>query len=215
MDTRYKNYTWKNLTEISEETFDSFDFSESNFNDVLFVNSTFTNCVFYKGKPGSLAFFGCDFIDCKFTQFDFRRISVGANGGTFKNTIFSRCDFSGREFEYPHFESCTFDRCKLKNINFNDASFKECRFVGKIEDTTFNGLYHKKPTGYTILDNVDFSEAVFGEFVTFEDCDLSTCIPPKGKEFADILYQIYKNNPKVLSTGSRDRIIIDQGHGMG
>ena len=91
---------------------------------------------------------------------------------------FLHCNFGGQHFESPHFDGCSFESCKIQGVNFNDSSFRECRFIGVIEDTTFNGLYHKKPTGFKILDRVDFSQTVFGDFVTFEDCDLPTCIPP-------------------------------------
>ena len=94
-------------------------------------------------------------------------------------------------------------------MNFNDASFLRTKFIGKIEDTTFNGLYHKQSTGHPILDEVDFSQAIFGDFVTFEDCDLSNSSPPDGRRFEDLLYQIQSSAPKTLSTGSADRLVID------
>ncbi|NMO16265.1 pentapeptide repeat-containing protein [Pyxidicoccus fallax] len=208
MDKRFFKFRWESPTRFSDEEFESFDFSGTDFTGVFFINSTFKNCLFEKGTPGNLAFFGCDFRDCTFTGFDFRRISVGAEGGLFEGCQFKKCNFTGRHFEYPHFENCDFDHCKLKGVNFNDASFSRCRFIGKIEDSTFNGLYHKKSTGHPPLREVDFSKAILGDFVTFENCDLSTCIPPEGREFSELLYQIYKNKPGILSTGSPDRIVI-------
>jgi hypothetical protein len=111
-------------------------------------------------------------------------------------------------FASPHFDGCVFDRCKLRRVNFNDASFSHCKFIGKLLDTTFNGMYHEKPTGFPPLDHVDFSEAEFGEFVSFENCDLSTCIPLAGKTFEELLYQIESDDPSVMSTGSADRIVL-------
>lgn len=210
MDTRYTKYKWHQATTFSGQEFLEFDFSDTDFDGVIFENSSFKNCKFHKGNPGSLAFFGCKFFGCHFSSFDFRRISVGANGGLFDECKFSRCNFTGRQFEYPHFNQCVFDNCKLKNINFNDSSFEKCSFIGKIVDTTFNGMYHKQSTGFKALENIDFSQATFGDFVTFEDCDLTTCIPPTGITFDKILYYIYKNNQKIRSTGTKDQIVIDQ-----
>jgi fluoroquinolone resistance protein len=211
MESKYKEFKWDKPTKFEKQVFINFDFTQANFDGVLFIECDFNGCIFKKCTPGSLGIFGSNFTKCNFESFDFRRISVGANGGTFESCIFEKCNFSGRHFEYPHFELCIFDRCKIKNVNFNDASFSKTKFIGKIEDSTFNGLYHKKSTGHKIIDQVDFSEAIFGDFLTFENCDLSNSTPPKGKSFGDLLYQIYSNDPTTLSTGSSDRIVLTKG----
>ena len=133
---------------------------------------------------------------------------IGAEGGLFEDCLFQRCDFRGQYFWYPFFKNCIFDKCKLKKIDFNDASFYNCKFVGKLEDVTFNGMYHKKETGLKPLENVDFSEAIFGEYVGFENCELSTCIPPKGEIFEKLLYAADLNDLGYLSTGSKDRYVL-------
>ena len=209
MEQEFRGHRWAAPTTFEHQSFVECDFSEADFDGVIFIRCTFKGCIFKKGNPGSLGIFGCDFDDCLFESFDFRRIAVGADGGDFTSCRFVRCNFTGRQFEYPHFDACTFDRCKLKNVNFNDASFRRTKFIGKIEDTTFNGLYHKQSTGHPILDEVDFSQAIFGDFVTFEDCDLSNSIAPDGRRFEDLLYQIQSSAPKTLSTGSADRLVID------
>lgn len=209
MDKRYRNYKWADTENLNHLEFTECDFSGSDFNNVYFVSSIFRGCLFQRGKPGNLAFFSSSFSNCTFNNFDFRRVIVGADGGLFEDCQFLHCNFGGQHFESPHFDGCSFESCKIQGVNFNDSSFRECRFIGVIEDTTFNGLYHKKPTGFKILDRVDFSQTVFGDFVTFEDCDLPTCIPPLGKTFDDLLYPIYRDNPKVLSTGTPDRIVLD------
>ena len=208
MDTEFKNFKWATATKFEDASFDAKDFTGADFDGVLFVNCEFSGCLFKRGNPGSLGFFGCDFTDCTFESFDFRHISVGADGGTFTRCKLLKCNFAGRHFEYPHFDECTFDHCKIKGVNFNDSSFRRCVFVGKLEDTTFNGLYHRKATGFRILDEVDFTQANLGDFVTFENCDLSNSKPPAGRTFAELLYQIYANHPTILSTGSADRIVL-------
>ncbi len=52
------------------------------------------------------------------------------------------------------------------------------------------------------------TEAILGEFVTFENCDLANSIPPTGFEFSELLDSIYADDPTTLSTGSRDRIVL-------
>jgi len=209
MDNRYVNCSISKLDGFSNGTFVEYDFSGGDFKDACFLNSIFRGCLFQGGVPGNLIFFSSNFFNCTFKNFDFRRVIIGAEGGLFKDCQFLRCNFSGQQLESPHFDGCLFDHCKIKGVSFNDSSFLGCRFVGRLEDTTFNGLYHKRSTGFQILDRVDFSQAVFGDFVTFEDCDLSTCTPPAGNTFEDLLYAIYKNNPKILSTGSSDRIVLE------
>ena len=69
----------------SNETFTSgvvnCDFAGANFEGVVFVDCTFVGWVFSKGNVGSLALFACEFTNCTFATFDFRRIVVGAHGG--------------------------------------------------------------------------------------------------------------------------------------
>ena len=180
MEQEFRGHRWAAPTTFEHQSFVECDFSEADFDGVIFIRCTFKGCIFKKGNPGSLGIFGCDFDDCLFESFDFRRIAVGADGGDFTSCRFVRCNFAGRQFEYPHFDACTFDRCKLKNVNFNDASFLRTKFIGKI-----------------------------GDFVTFEDCDLSNSSPPDGRRFEDLLYQIQTSAPKTLSTGSADRLVID------
>lgn len=133
---------------------------------------------------------------------------IGAQGGLFSACQFKKCNFLGQHFHSPRFEDCVFDNCKLRRMSCNDASFLNCKFIGRLDDVTFNGIYHPTPSHYTPLEKVDFSEATFGEFVSFDACDLSTCIPPKDHTFDELLYQIYSNDPSVLTTGSSDRIIL-------
>ena len=71
-----------------------------------------------------------------------------------------------------------------------------------------NGMYHKIKKEIKPLDYVDFSKSIFGDYVGFEDCDLSTCIPPVGKTFNELLYIADLNDLKHLSTGSKDRYVI-------
>jgi hypothetical protein len=101
-----------------------------------------------------------------------------------------------------------FKKCKLNHISFNASSLLNCKFIGSLNDVTFNGLYDTNKSECKSIEAVDFSEAKLGDFVTFIDCDLSSCVPPKGSSFSQLLYNIDSNDARVLSTGSKDRIVV-------
>lgn len=205
MNTKYVRYSWIEYTKYQNMMFEEYDFFETNFENAAFENVTFKNCKFDKSKTDHIGLWGCDFLDCVFTKVDLRNAPIGAEGSLIENCRFIKCDFRGQHLWSPIFKNCIFDKCKLRNINFNAAIFKDCKFIGKLEDVTFNGIYD---SSMNPLCNVDFSESVFGEFVGFENCDLSTCVPPSGKTFEDILYIVDLNNLKHLSTGTKDRYVI-------
>lgn len=206
----YKEKFWSTFTKFSKQNFDDFDFSNTVFENTAFESCIFQDCLFFKSNFNHIGLWGCDFINCQFISADMRNIPIGVDGGILKNCSFQKCNFQGQHFEYPFFDNCIFDKCKLKNINFNDSSFRNCKFIGKLEDVTFNGIYNNRKRERTVLENVDFSETVFGDFVSFEDCDLSSSIPPKTRNFEEMLYVVDLNNIKILSTGTKDRFVIQK-----
>lgn len=206
----YKEKSWSTFTKFSKQNFDDFDFSNTVFENTAFGSCIFQDCLFFKSNFNHIGLWGCDFINCQFISADMRNIPIGVDGGILKNCSFQKCNFQGQHFEYPFFDNCIFDKCKLKNINFNDFSFRNCKFIGKLEDVTFNGIYNNRKRERTVLENVDFSETVFGDFVSFEDCDLSSSIPPKTRNFEEMLYVVDLNNIKILSTGTKDRFVIQK-----
>ena len=206
----YKEKSWSTFTKFSKQNFDDFDFSNTVFENTAFESCIFQDCLFFKSNFNHIGLWGCDFINCQFISADMRNIPIGVDGGILKNCSFQKCNFQGQYFEYPFFDNCIFDKCKLKNINFNDSSFRNCKFIGKLEDVTFNGIYNNRKRERTVLENVDFSETVFGDFVSFEDCDLSSSIPPKTRNFEEMLYVVDLNNIKILSTGTKDRFVIQK-----
>ena len=209
----YKEKSWSAFTKFSEQNFNNFDFSSTIFENTAFENCTFQNCLFFKSNFNHIGLWECNFINCQFIKADMRNIPIGVDGGILKNCLFQKCNFQGQYFETPFFEDCIFDKCKLKNINFNDSSFRNCKFIGKLENVTFNGIYHTQKRGRMLLENVDFSEAIFGDYVTFENCDLSTSIPPKKRTFEEMLYVVDLNDIETLSTGTEDRFVIQKRNG--
>lgn len=208
-DTKYKAKSWKEITRYENETFENFDFTDTIFENTIFTNVTFKDCLFSKCKMNHIRLFGCNFYNCDFSDVDMRNFAIGSQGGGYTDCTFNKCDFRAQHFFSPRFVNCEFNQSKFKRTNLNDSSFESCKFIGKLEDVTFNGMYHEAKTGFEPLVNVDFSEAVFGDFVRFDNCDLSTCIPPKGSSFDELLYQIYRNNPSIRSTGNKDRIVFE------
>lgn len=208
MNTQYKGFSWEERTEYENELFEDCDFTDTVFDHVVFKTVTFKNCLFVKSVMNHIKIWSSSFINCKFVNVDLRNMPMGANGGLFEDCLFQKCDFRGQYFWYPFFNRCVFERCKLKGINFNDTSFHYCKFIGKIEDVTFNGIYHEQENTRKALDYVDFEDAIFGEYVGFENCDLSTSIAPKGKTFKELLYIVDMNDLEHLSTGSKDRFVI-------
>lgn len=192
----------------SKSIIECYNFTDTYFENASFEGVTFQRCLFYHCNTNHIGLWNCNFIECEFKDVDLRDMSIGAEGGTFDRCVFNKCDFRGQHFFSPDFIDCIFEKCKMKNINFNDASFLRCKFIGKLEDVTFNGMYHEIKKEIKPLDYVDFSESIFGDYVGFEDCDLSTCIPPVGKTFNELLYIADLNNLKHLSTGSKDRYVI-------
>lgn len=210
MNNQYKGLTLELKTKFSNTEFEDADFSDTNFNSAIFDNVRFKNSRFFKSKLNGSKIFGTsEFELCHFLQVDLSNSTFGSNQGVYKDCTFEKCNFKGKEFTFSEFINCTFLNSKLQRINFNGSKFTECKFIGKLEDVSFNGIYDTNPSPHSCLNLVDFSEATFSEFVTFYHCDLSTCIPPNGLTFSTLLYQIYKSNPAVQSTGSKDKIILD------
>lgn len=210
MKTDYRGKNWPTGASEVGQHFEDFDFTDTNFELSSFEGCAFENCTFIDSKIFNMRISGCDFQNCLFDKVVFDAVAIGAGGGVYSQCLFRKCDFSRQSFRRPKFELCNFDHCKFKGTSFNDSTLIDCRFSRILTDVTFNGIYHDLPVNRNALVRVDFSEAKFKEFVSFYDCDLSSCTPPKGHNFEDLLYQFFRNDPTVLSTGSKDRIVVDR-----
>ena len=205
----YKGSIWKLKERVTEQVFNNLDFTNTNFNSSIFENIKFSECLFDKSNlAGSKLFYESSFYKCDFINVDLSNSTFGSHKGTYNGCTFDKCNFRGKEFNFTQFIDCIFKECKLKKINFNGSSFANCKFIGAQDNVTFNGIYDTNKGIHPVLNKVDFSAAKFGEFVTFIDCDLNNCIPPNNKLFDELLYNLYSNDPRILSTGSKDRIIL-------
>jgi uncharacterized protein YjbI with pentapeptide repeats len=211
LKNKYIDKQWELKTRVSDQVFDGYDFSGTDFNCAIFENVNFTNCLFYKSNlSGSKLFFNSNFDNCQFLGINFSNTTFGSHKGLYFNCLFEKCQFRGKEFNFTNFSCCEFVKTKFKTVNFNGSRFYKCKFAGNFDDVSFNGIYNTNPIKEECLKDVDFSQAIFGEFVTFYNCDLSTCIPPKDSSFENLLYNIYSNDSTALSTGSKDRIILER-----
>jgi uncharacterized protein YjbI with pentapeptide repeats len=200
---------WELKTKVSNRVFENYDFSNVDFNSAIFENVSFANCIFFKSNlVGSRLFYNSNFDSCQFRNVNFSNSTFGSHNGIYKNCLFDKSIFKGKEFNFTKFISCEFTKTKFKSINFNGSRFIGCKFSGDFNDVAFNGIYDTNPVREECLNDVDFSEAIFGDFVSFYNCNLSTCIPPKGRTFDEILYNIYSDDSSVLSTGSKDKIVL-------
>ena len=182
--------TWKLKTEVSNRIYSGEDFSGTNFNSPIFKNTSFENCFFSNCKLDDTRIYDCNFTDCTFSKIDLRGLSIGAHGGIYLNCNFDGCDLRRRSFFSPEFINTTFSRCKLKAMEPQGSYFENCKFIGKLEDITFYEHFENdyiKPRKKELFHSVDFSDAIFGDFVSFEDCDLSRSTPPAGKSFEELL----------------------------
>lgn len=181
---------WEIKTKIENHVFNNFDFIETNFNHPIFKNVLFENCVFDKPNINDARFYNCNFKNCHFKRVDFSNTTVGCHGGGYEDCIFEKCNFRGASIYFPEFLNCEFDTCKLKDVDFYASYFYECKFIGKLTEVVFHREYKSDLTlGAKInpMYKVDFSRAIFGKYVIFRNCDLSTCIPPVGVTFDEFM----------------------------
>lgn len=212
LNKRYTGKVFDSGSHFIDETFNEFDFTNTDFNSAIFDHTSFKNSVFDKTKlKGSKLYYESDFDACTFIKIDFSNTTFGSHQGVYRNCTFEKCHFKSKEFNFTQFINCRFIDCKFKSLNFNGSTFKDCILSGTFEDVSFNGIYDINPDPTACLKNVDFSNARLGEFVSFFNCDLSSTIPPAGKNFNELLYQFYSDEPTVRSTGSKDRIVVKGG----
>ena len=163
MNTSLRKKSWDEQITFKNETWDGFDLTETDFENVVLRDMVFKNCLFSKSKFIPHRLFGGSFLECRFEGVDLSDLRIGASSGLYRQCSFKKCDFRGQNFAAHRFEECVFDNSKLKRISFNDATFSHCKFIGVLHDVTFNGIYHRHPSKEKALDSVDFFFFFFGE----------------------------------------------------
>lgn len=190
MNQEHRHNKWEFKTEIKDHLFENTDFTMTDLNHPIFIDVIFKNCMFDKTKFHDARIYGCTFIGCTFNKVKLSTATIGAHGGLFQNCEFDQCNFREASIYNPEFINCQFSKCQWRGVDLCASYFDHCKFTGKLEDVTFRGCHKSdlypdaKPNP---MRNVDFSDAVFGAFVVFANCDLSTAIPPKGHSFDELL----------------------------
>lgn len=198
------NQTWQMKTKIENHIYESIDFTGTNFNHPIFQNVTFKNCIFKQCNLDDARLYTCNFYDCIFDKVDLRGVTIGAYTGIFKNCIFKGCNFQRSTFYEPEFYNCIFDKCKMKNLELRASYFENCKIIGHLAEIVFyNNFYDdiSKKQFHNLFHSIDFSKSIFGEYVIFEQCDLSRSIPPQGYTFEDLLTKKYSSRWAKGSNG--------------
>lgn len=190
MKNKSYEVTWEMKTNVENHVYEDVDFSNIDFNSPIFTNVSFKNCTFANCDLDNARTYTCKFYTCKFDRIDLRGVSVGAHHGLFEDCIFLRCDFRRLKCSQTDFIGCIFEKCKLKGWEPDASYFENCKIIGKLSEVTFYNYYSNdfiKPEKDSLFHSIDFSDAEFGEYVAFENCDLSRSLPPKGKTFEELL----------------------------
>lgn len=197
------NEVWPHKKRTTGEVIRNQEFSLIDMNSPIFTDVDFIGCVFNDVTFGDARLYNCNFQNCNFTKVDLRNATIGANDGIYDNCTFKKCDFRKGYFYKPVMVNCLFDDCKFKSVDFKASAFNKCKFIGKLNDVIFHGDYISKTTegaSPNLMVEVDFFETTWS-YVCFEHCDLSSCIPPNGSTFEQLLSPSpYMNDVNYLCT---------------
>lgn len=195
---------------VENMDFKEIRFFNTDFRECRIMNSNFSNCLFEQLNLVGAKFYPDSYFKaCDFIKVDFSKSTMINHKSVFSKCKFKDCQIKSLDFDFTRFENCMFKNCTFEKINFSASNFQNCRISGILKDVTFNGIYNSNQSNFKTLVEVDFSDAQFGDYVTFQDCDLSTVYPPRGTNFDEILYRINSKDKTILSTGDSDKTVIN------
>lgn len=205
-----ENFFDKKMKLIEDMSFENLELINADLQEARIMNSSFSGCLFKELNIEGVKFYPSSlFTDCTFVKLDFTRSTMISHEGKFIKCKFKNCKIKNLDFDFTRFENCVFENCVLEKINFNASSFSDCKISSKLKDVTFNGIYNTNQSNFETLVNVDFSDSDFGDYVTFNNCDLSTVTPPENTLFDKILYPVNSKDKTILSTGDVNKTVID------
>lgn len=152
----------------------------------------------------SLRFFGSVIADCRldgavcrdwrlwdsqvkdsfFVGSDLRDAAIGTwhagRTNVWRNVVFEGTDLRGALARGCLMEHCLFSHARLKGVAFQQATMRQCRFSGSLEEVLFDGreIPGRRPEPGVFVD-VDFSEAAF-EDVDFRGARFEGVTFPRG-----------------------------------
>lgn len=186
--------TWRIKTRVKDYIYEDVDFTGVDFNHPIFQNVAFKSCTFRRCNLGDARFYNSSFFDCRFDKVDLRGVTIGAHSESFANCLFKGCNLQWAVFYEPRFTHCIFDKCKMRGLEPRASYFENCKIIGHLSEIVFYNDYYDGVSDkqfHHLFHSIDFSQAVFGEYVIFEQCDLSKSTPPKGYAFDDLLTKKY------------------------
>ena len=172
-------------------------FKNTSFRDegiaVWWTKKRFETCQFLNCDFSDVLARGCQFTDCVFKGGKLQHFSMGGRTLVLlQKSVYVGCTFERvklRSFGIADFIDCRFIGCDF-NTAFIAASFSNCKFVGNVHGCVFCGsrydsYYYGDRLSYLIsnkgrLQNVDFSEANLADVDFRGGIDLSTVHLPES-----------------------------------
>lgn len=145
-------------------------FSNINFQEAIFENEDYENCLFNNCNFESTDISGVKFIDCVFTDCNLSLVQLSKT--VFRNVTFKGCKMLGL-----HFENCnefgvsfSFENCILNHSSFYKTKIKKTVFKGcQLIEVDFT----EADMSECMFDNNDFKGASF-DSTNIEKADLVT-----------------------------------------
>ena len=142
----------------------------ANLSSPIFEDCRFDHCVFEKCDfRGARFFYQTALNNCLFKHADLS--GAGLSNSRFTDCTFVRCDFRQTSLKECSFMNCTFENCKIIDNTFNAADIRDCRFSGKLQETSFIA---EQPDTLLLI---DFERCIL-DCVIFKNCNLEQVVPP-------------------------------------
>jgi uncharacterized protein YjbI with pentapeptide repeats len=202
--------------------FENIDFSFSEISYTLIKNCCFINCYFENTNAKGLKVYATEFKNCIFnkTNFSYSYLNenIKSNSGIFMNCDFINTNLKECIFRFPKIENCLFENCKTYATDFNGSRFKNCKFVGLVEECWFRGYPQRVTTSilgifnrinvkdfYNPMLNIDFTDSKLINVNFCNEIDLTNCIFPINSNYIFI-----KNLKKTFDNVLKD--VLNNGN---
>lgn len=115
---------------VTDQIFNSIDYSEQKLNKKEYEYCTFRNCEFSKAKIFNSRFLETEFIDCNFSN-------ANLSQSSFQKVSFNNCKMLGLKFDECNqfnfaafFENCQLNHCSFYQMNLNRTKFNKSQLIG-------------------------------------------------------------------------------------
>lgn len=171
----------------------SADLSDSAFDNARFEQPLWTDLLLARTRLMNSSINGGEIRNCRFHRSQLGGSFLGGSTRSGRRTAYVGCEFvkarTSLQLGDTDFLGCTFDSL-MGRMEPGTATFKECRFVGRLHDFEFRtgwpAYYSRRqrrgPEPKNTMKDVDLSQAVLS-FVTFEGLDLSAVRLDPSRQF--------------------------------